>query len=138
MKRMLLLVCVAGLALSVTAGAASATPSNAANYETYDVTCDGLGDITIETTSRGHWAAAKVLGTNLTLVQSWAILTVTPIGSDTAVFEESHSKGNAEIDDTCRRSWAEEVVEGDPEAPPGFPAGTYLLELETGVKVRGR
>lgn len=138
MRKIVVLMCAGALALSMIAGTAAAAPTQATNYESFDLTCDELGDITIETVSRGHWGTAKVQGTNLTLVQSWATLTVTPMGSDTAVFEERHAKGNATIDDTCRRSWTEEVIEGDPDAPPGFPAGTYLLEHESGVKVRGR
>jgi hypothetical protein len=138
MKRIILLVCTAALALSVTTGPAAAAPTQAKNYQTYDLACDGLGNITIEVVNRGHWGAAKVQGTQLTLIQSWATLTVTPEGSDTVVYEEAHAKGNDDIDDICRRSWTQEVVEGDPDAPPGFPAGTYLLQAETGVKHVGR
>jgi hypothetical protein len=135
-KRIIVLMCATALALAATAGPAAAGPVQAANYQTYDLTCDGLGDITIEVVHRGHWGAAQVQGTNLTLIQSWAVLTVTPEGSDTVVYEERHAKGNDRIDDVCRRSWTVEVIDGDPTAPPGFPPGTYRLQLETGVKVR--
>lgn len=138
MRRILLLVFTAALTLSAAAGPAVAAPTNATNYQTFDLTCDGLGDITIEVVSRGHWGAAKVQGTQLTLVQAWATLTVTPQGSDEVVFTEHHAKGNDDYDDICRQSWTEEIVEGDPNAPPGFPAGTYTLDHTTGVKIRGR
>jgi hypothetical protein len=36
--------------------------------QTLDLACDGLGDITIEVVNRGHWGAAKVQGTNTTLI----------------------------------------------------------------------
>jgi hypothetical protein len=137
MKRILLMICTVALALATTTGAASAAPTKATNHETFELECDTLGAITIEVVNRGHWGTAKVVGTNTTLIQAWATLTVTPEGSDTPVFEEDHAKGNDSIDDVCRRSWIVEIVEGDPEAPPGFPAGTYRLDAETGVKVRG-
>jgi hypothetical protein len=135
-KRIIVLVCATALALAATVGPAAAASTQATNYQTYDLSCDGLGDITIEAVARGHWAATKVLGTDLTLIQSWAVLTVTPEGSDTVVYEERHAKGNDKVDDVCRRSWTEEVIEGDPTAPPGFPPGLYRLHIESGVKVR--
>ena len=95
-------------------------------------------DITIEVVSRGHWGA-KVRGTNTTLIRSWATLTVTPEGDPTnVVWEEDHAKGTDQIDDVCRRSWTVHVTENDPDAPPGFPPGDYVLESATGVRIRGR
>jgi hypothetical protein len=102
--------------------------------QTLDLACDGLGDITIEVVNRGHWGAAKVQGTNTTLIQAWSEETVTYDGS--VVHQDSHAKGNDTIDDICRFSWSQEFAEDD--LPPGFPAGTYHFEIETGVKVRGR
>jgi hypothetical protein len=134
MRRTLLLACVAALTLSLTAGAAAAAPTKATNYETIELDCDGLGPITVEVVNRGHWGAAKVQGTNTTLIQAWAEETVT--FDSEVVDQHRHAKGNDTIDDTCRLSWSEEL--GEDDLPPGFPPGTYHFEIETGVKIRGR
>jgi hypothetical protein len=134
MKKILLLACTAALTASVAAGPAAAAPTRATNYESVEVTCDGLGDITIEVVNRGHWGTAKIQGTNTTLIQAWAHETVTYEGK--VVNEERHAKGNDRIDDICSHSWSEEL--GQDDLPPGFSAGTYHFEIETGVKVRGR
>ena len=110
MKETILLVCTAA-ALALSATAATAAPTKATNYETIEATCDGLGDVTIEVVNRGHWGAVRVQGTNITLIQSWATLAVTPEGSDTVVYEESHAKGNDDTDDVCRDSWIEVLEE---------------------------
>jgi hypothetical protein len=134
MKKILLLACTAALTASVAVGPAAAAPTRATNYETVEATCDGLGDITVEVVNRGHWGAAKIQGTNATLIQAWVNETVSYDGE--VVHEERHAKGNDRIDDICSRSWSEEL--GEDDLPPGFPAGTYHFEIETGVKVRGR
>jgi hypothetical protein len=134
MKKILLLACTAVLTASFVAGPAAAAPTRATNYQTVAMSCDGLGDITIEVVNRGHWGAAKVQGTNTTLIQAWVNETV--IYDDEVVHQDSHAKGNDAIDDVCSFSWSEEL--GEDDLPPGFPEGTYLFEIETGVKVRGR
>ncbi len=134
MKRILLLACTAALTVSVAAGPAAAAPTRATNYETVDMTCGVLGSITIEVVSRGHWGAAKIQGTNTTLIQAWVEETVTDPNDD--VHEDRHAKGNEDIDDVCSFSWSELL--GEDDLPPGFPEGTYDFDIETGVKVRGR
>ncbi len=134
MKRLLLLTCTAALMASVAAGPAVAAPTRATNYETVAMTCDVLGGITIEVVSRGHWGAAKIQGTNTTLIQAWVEETVTD--PNDGVHQDSHAKGNDAIDDVCRFSWSEEL--GEDDLPPGFEPGIYDFDIETGVKVRGR
>jgi hypothetical protein len=134
MKRILVLACTAALTASVAAGPAAAAPTRASNHQTVEMTCDGLGDITIEVVNRGHWGAAKIEATNTTLIQAWVDESVTY--DDEVIHQDRHTKGNDDIDDICRFSWSEEL--GEEELPPGFPAGSYLFEIETGVKVRGR
>lgn len=134
MKKILLLACTAALMASVVAGPAAAAPTGATNYQTVAMSCDGLGDITIEVVNRGHWGAAKIQGTTSTMIQAWVHEVVTYDGA--VVHEDSHAKGNDDIDDTCSFSWSEEL--GQDDLPPGFPAGTYRFDIETGVKVRGR
>lgn len=134
MKKILLLACTAALTASVAAGPAAAAPTQATNYQAVEMTCDGLGDVTIEVVNRGHWGAAKIQGTNTTMIQAWANETV--IYDDEVVHQDSHAKGNDDIDDVCSFSWSEHI--GQADLPPGFPEGTYHFEVETGVKVRGR
>jgi hypothetical protein len=134
MKRILVLACTAALTAAVAAGPAAAAPTRATNYQTVEMTCDGLGDTTVEVVNRGHWGAAKIQGTNTTLIQAWASETVSY--DDEVVHRDTHAKGNDHIDDICRFSWSQEL--GADELPPGFPEGSYLFEIETGVKVRGR
>jgi hypothetical protein len=134
MKKILLLACTAALMASVAAAPAAAAPTRATNYQTVEMTCDDLGDITVEVVNRGHWGAAKVQGTKTTLIQAWANETV--IFDGEVVHQDGHAKGNDHIDDICRFSWSAEL--GEDALPPGFPEGTYHFEVETGVKVRGR
>lgn len=132
MRRMMVLLSAAAIAMSISVGAASAAPTQAQNYWAIDATCDELGEITIEVTNLGNWGAAKIQGTQLTAIPRWFTFDVTYQGQ--VVFSESHEKRPADIDDICRYSWTEEVPEGDPFLDPG----TYLLEAEVGVKIVGR
>jgi hypothetical protein len=134
MRKILLVTCTAALMAWVATAPAAAAPTRATNYQTVDMSCDGLGAITIEVVNRGHWGAAKIQGTKTTLLQAWADETV--IYDNQVVHQERHTKGAAAIDDVCRLSWSEQLAADD--LPPGFPEGTYRFEIETGVKVRGR
>lgn len=136
MRRILPLASVTALALSMGVGTAAAAPTQARNYQEVELSCDGLGDITIAVVNRGHWGAAKtrIEGTPTTVIQAWAHETVSFEG--TVVHTDTHAKGNDAIDDVCRFSWSETLTE---EAlPPGMPEGEYHFEVETGVKLRGR
>lgn len=132
MRRMMVLLMAAAMAMSTSLGAAAKSPTQAQNYWAIDATCDVLGDITIEVTNLGNWGAAKIQGTKLTGIPRWFTFDVSYQG--TVVFSESHEKRPADVDDICRYSWTEEVPEGD----PFFEAGTYLLEGTVGVKIVGR
>jgi len=130
MRRLILLVCAAALALSMSAGTALAAPTDATNYWAIDATCDVLGEITIEVVNLGNWGAAKVQGTQTTLIPRWFTFDV--IFQGDIVFSEGHAKTST-VDDVCRYSWTEVIPEDDPP----FEAGTYLFEAEVGVKVVG-
>lgn len=134
MNRTLLLACTGALALALGFAPASAAPTQAANHQVVEMTCEQLGPIAIEVVNRGHWGAAKIQGTTTTLLQAWAEETVWFDGE--VVHEDRHARGNDTIDDTCRLSWSEDL--GEQDVPPGFPTGTYDFEVETGVKIRGR
>lgn len=121
MKRLILVVSAAALALAMTAGAATAAPTDATNYWEIDATCDGLGDVALEVVNRGRWGAGKIQGTKLTGIPRWFAATVT-IG-DTVVFEEGNAKQPTDADDICRYS---------------FVDGPALIDVEVGMKVVGR
>ncbi len=132
MRRMTVLLMAAAMAMSMGVGVAAAAPTQAQNYWTIDATCDVLGAVTIEVTNMGNFGAAKIQGTKLTGIPRWFTFDVSYQGQ--VVFSESHEKRPADVDDTCRYSWTEEVPAGD----PFLEAGTYLLEGTVGVKVVGR
>jgi len=133
MRRMMVLLSAAAVAMSLSVGVASAAPTQAQNYYwAIDANCDELGNVTLEVTNLGNFGAAKIQGTHLTLIPRWFTFDVT--FPDSTVFSERHEKRPADVDDICRYSWTEEVPEGD----PFLDAGTYLFEGEVGVKVVGR
>lgn len=132
MRRMAILLSATAIALSISVGAAVAAPTQARNYWAIDATCDELGEVTIEVTNLGNWGAAKIQGTQITLIPRWFTFDVTY--QDQVVFSESHEKRPTGVDDICEYSWTEEVPEGD----PFLEQGTYLLEAKVAVKVVGR
>jgi hypothetical protein len=136
MKRVLVVVCAAGMALALAAGPAAADRSQARNYEAFPAVCDGLGGVVIEVVNLGQWGTGKVQDTNLTLVPRYFIFTVTDITDPSApeiVDSGEARKRNDTVDDECFISFIEEV-----EDDPFIPDGTYLIEVLVGVKVVGR
>jgi hypothetical protein len=133
MRRMMVLLMAAAMAMSMTLGAAAA-PTQAQNYWAIDATCDELGEVTIEVTNLGNWGVGKIQGTHLTGIPRWFTFDVTYVATGELVFSEIHEKRPSDVDDICRYSWTEEIPEGD----PFLEAGTYLLEGAVGVKVVGR
>jgi hypothetical protein len=134
MRRILMVVCAVVMAVALTAGPAAADRTQAKNYEEIPATCEGLGDAVIEVVNLGNWGTGKVQGTNLTLIPRTFDFTVTDLSTDELVFAESVTKRNAKVDDLCTFSFVEEVSEGD----PSFPPGTFLIEVQVGVRVVGR
>jgi hypothetical protein len=133
MRRVLIVVCAAGMALALTAGPAAADRSQARNYDAIEATCDGLGEVVIEVVSLGHWGTGKVQDTNLTLVPRYFAFTVTDLSTGQIVEEDEARKRNDSVDDECLISFVEEV-----EDDPFIPDGTYLIEVRVGVRVVGR
>lgn len=134
MKRIFGVACMAALALSTIANAASAAPTEARHYEAIPATCQEQGEIVIEVTNLGNWGTGKVQGSQHTLIPRTFHFVGTHLESGTQVFEESLQKNNAEIDDVCVFSFVEEIPADDPFLPGG---GTLLIEGTVGVKVVG-
>jgi hypothetical protein len=140
MERIGIVALAAALLLAMSVGMASAAPTNAKNYEEIELECEELGDITIGVAGLGEWAAAKVIGTQLTLVPRWFEFTATyfgPEGEDEGevVFgPDREEKRNANVDDVCSFGGTF-YLEDDPE---GFPDGYYAFEGVVGVRVVGR
>jgi hypothetical protein len=122
MRRLMVVVWAAAMALFVSAGVAAAAPTEAKNYWAVDATCDGLGDVVIEVVNLGSWGAGKFQGTQLTGIPRWFGSTVTHEEFG-VVFSDRHAKRPVDVDDVCRY-W--------------FVDGPYLIEVEIGVKVVGR
>jgi hypothetical protein len=140
MQRIGIVALAAALLLTMSVGAASAAPTNARNYDEIDLECEGLGDITIGFASLGEWAAARVIGTQLTLVPRWFEFTAIYYGPDgesegEVVFgPDREAKRNANVDDVCSFGGTF-YLEDDPD---GFPDGYYAFEGLVGVRVVGR
>jgi hypothetical protein len=134
MKRILLLTCVAAMALSLTAGPVAAAPTNAKNYEAFEAECDNAGSIVIEVVAMGQWSTGKVQGTKLTGIPRLFEFSATHLETGTVVFEESIQKRNAAVDDLCRITFVETIPEDNPDDLPG---GDYRFDVTVGVKVVG-
>jgi hypothetical protein len=140
MERMGIVALAAVLLLTMSVGMASATPSNARNYDEIELECEELGAITIWSTSLGQWAAARVTGTQLTLIPGWFEFTAVYLGPDgqddgEVVFgPEREAKRNAHVDDVCSFGGTF-YLEDDPD---GFPDGYYEFQGTVGVRVVGR
>jgi hypothetical protein len=132
MRRILMGVCGAAVALALTAGPAAADRSQARNYEEIPVTCEGLGEVVVEVVNLGNWGTGKVQGTQLTLIPRTFTFTATNVATGEVVFDDQVAKRNANVDDVCTASFLEEV-EDDPFLEPG----TYLVEFSVGVRVVG-
>ena len=132
MRKIVMGVSGAAVALALTASPAAAAPSQARNYEEIPVTCEGLGEVVIEIVNLGNWGAAKVQGTQLTVIPRSFGFVATNVDTGEVVIDEQTAKPNARVDDVCTASFIE-VVEDDPEIEPG----TYLIELTVGVRVVG-
>jgi hypothetical protein len=136
MKRTLLVACVTALALSLTAGSATAAlPSQAKHYWEIDAECDTIGVITLQVVNIG-WGAAEAKDTNLTLIPRWFEFKATHLDAEDGpevIVDDVVTKRPA-TNDVCRYSWVT-AIEDDPY---GFPDGTYLLEGAVGVKIVGR
>jgi hypothetical protein len=136
MKRILIVTCVAAMALSMLAGPVAAAPTQARNYEAIPAVCDGLGSVVIEVVGMGNWSTGKVQGTKLTLIPRSFAFTVTNITDPTnpvVVDEGVERKRATDATDACHIEFIDEV-EGD----PFIPDGTYLIEITVEAKVVGR
>lgn len=134
MKRVLIMVCAAAMALSLTAGAAAAASPQARFYWSTPATCDVLGEIVLEAGNIGTWGPGKVEGTSITLIRRWYSFQVTHVESGEVLFADHWEKRPDDVDDVCRFSWTQQIGEDDPY----LPAGTYLFEGATGVKLASR
>jgi hypothetical protein len=133
-RRFTTIAVTAALLLTMNIGTASASPSNVRNYETLDLECDRLGDITVQIINLGNWGAAKVQGTRLTVIPRWFEFTATNLDTgETVIDGERVSQRNDTVDDVCRWS-GEFYLERDPD----FVDGTYSFEGAVGVRVVGR
>lgn len=132
MRKIVTGVSGAAVALGLMASPAVAAPSQARNYEEIPVTCEGLGEVVIEIVNLGNWGAAKIQGTQQTIIPRSFEFVATNVDTGEVVIDEQIAKPNDRVDDVCTASFTEEVVD-DPEIEPG----TYLIELTVGVRVVG-
>jgi hypothetical protein len=64
MKRVLLVLAVAGAAALAVASSASADPVKSPQAVLFEATCTGLGNVTLANTGPAHTEALQVVGTN--------------------------------------------------------------------------
>jgi hypothetical protein len=133
-KKIIIMVCAASLALALTPGTATAASPQAHFYWSTPATCDVLGEIVLESGNIGTWGPGKVQGTSITLIRRWYSFQVTHVDTDEVLFHDRWEKRPDDIDDVCRFAWTQEIGEDDPY----FAPGTYLFEGATGVKLTGR